>query len=452
MIIRIIMIMNCTEKKKRNDGKKKKKRKGEGEKKDYEEQEEEEEMKEEEEFYNIDKKKNEIKVFIFARTDREKEDWYRRLVSAASRYVKKKDSLLFTLDTLSTIPSIHTTLQKISTAESKNSLSTSNSHETVPELNYNAYMAKYLDSNCSPISEDKIFMSGESTLWINCLIARILFDIRKCPETIHLIQDKIQRKLSNIKLPYFMECLLVSEITIGQGAPIIHNITKPMINERGLWLNLDITYKGSLTMTVETKLNLMKLTRTGSVPDDTRIIISTKTKELATKSPIFDSELEDTPETSTEDDYDTSKPQSYNTVKETTSSQSSGKKFLNMVDRIAANKYFQHATELSYVRRAMEGVSNMEIRLMVTVSSIEGCVSINIPPAPSDRLWYGFKPVPKVNLTVKPAVGERTVNIVYITKWIETKLLREFEKLVVLPNMDDLILPLCPNYPYTTMQ
>ena len=115
-----------------------------------------------------------------------------------------------------------------------------------------------------------------------------------------------------------MECLLVSEITIGQGAPIIHNITKPMINERGLWLNLDITYKGSLTMTVETKLNLMKLTRTGSVPDDTRIIISTKTKELATKSPIFDSELEDTPETSTEDDYDTSKPQSYNTVKETT--------------------------------------------------------------------------------------------------------------------------------------
>ena len=87
---------------------------------------------------------------------------------------------------------------------------------------------------------------------------------------------------------------------------------------------------------------------------------------------------------------------------------------------------------------------------MVTVSSIEGCVSINIPP--SDRLWYGFKPVPKVNLTVKPAVGERTVNIVYITKWIETKLLREFEKLVVLPNMDDLILPLCPNYPYTTMQ
>lgn len=96
----------------------------------------------------------------------------------------------------------------------------------------------------------------------------------------------------------------------------------------------------------------------------------------------------------------------------------------------------------------MEGVSNTEIRLMVNVSSIEGCLSVNIPPPPSDRLWYGFKPVPKINLAAKPAVGERSFNIVYVTKWIEAKLLREFEKIVVLPNMDDLLLSFCPNYPY----
>lgn len=96
----------------------------------------------------------------------------------------------------------------------------------------------------------------------------------------------------------------------------------------------------------------------------------------------------------------------------------------------------------------MEGVSNMEIRFMVSVSGIEGCLSVNIPPPPSDRLWYGFKSVPNIALTVQPALGERTVNIVYVTKWIETKLLREFEKLVVLPNMDDLVLSFGPNYPF----
>lgn len=106
------------------------------------------------------------------------------------------------------------------------------------------------------------------------------------------------------------------------------------------------------------------------------------------------------------------------------------------------------ATEFSYIRRAMEEVSNTEIRLMVNVSGIEGCVSLNIPTSPSDRVWYGFKPLPKITITVKPALGERAVNIVYVTKWIEAKLLREFEKIAVLPNMDDLIIPLCPNYPY----
>lgn len=85
---------------------------------------------------------------------------------------------------------------------------------------------------------------------------------------------------------------------------------------------------------------------------------------------------------------------------------------------------------------------------MVTVSSIEGCLVLNIPPPPSDRLWYGFRTVPKINLAAKPALGETQVNIVYITNLIENKLLKEFEKLVVLPNMDDLMIALCPNYPY----
>ncbi|XP_076292499.1 uncharacterized protein LOC143214869 isoform X2 [Lasioglossum baleicum] len=405
--------------------------------------------------------RNRIKIYVFARADREKEDWYRRLASASTRRVKNQDaSSCFTTDASSTL---NTTLsaQRTVTTESKLSASTSNSFENVPELTYNAYMAKHLENNGS-IFENEHSPYTDNTFWINCLIARILFDVHRCPETVNLIQDKIQRKLSSIKLPYFMECLLVSEVAIGQGSPIIRNATKPMTNERGLWIDFDITYKGSLTMTVETKLNLMKLTRTGTISGGSSVIggggdsgaggniVDCPEKDkTAAKSPIFDSDMEDTPETSTEDD-DSSQLCSPAAKETTPSTQSSGRKFLSIVDRIAANKYFQHATELSYVRRAMEGVSNTEIRLMVTVSSIEGCLSLNIPPAPSDRLWYGFKPVPKVTLTVKPAVGERAVNFAYITKWIEDKLLREFEKLVVLPNMDDLVLPLCPNYPYTS--
>ncbi|KYM92537.1 Testis-expressed sequence 2 protein [Atta colombica] len=367
------------------------------------------------------------KLYMFARADREKEDWFRRLISATS-LSKKRHSICSINDSVSYA---NTLSAQLDVAETK-------SLETSPEVTYSTYMSKYLnvDPEDSPKENDG--------LWINCLLGRILFDMHSCPEAINLIQDRIQRKLSNIKLPYFMESLLVTEVVIGHDAPMIHKVSKPALDERGLWFDLNITYKGSVTMTVETKLNLMKLTRASSVPSD---IVDEKS--IPTRSPIFDSDVEDSPETSTEDE-DIGNIASNVASKETTPVQSSGKKFLSMVDKLTANKYFRHATELSYVRRAMEGVSNTEIRFMVSVSGIEGCLLLNIPPPPSDRLWYGFKSVPKIALTVQPTLGERTVNIVYVSKWIENKLLREFEKLVVLPNMDDLVLPLCPNYPFTT--
>lgn len=94
-----------------------------------------------------------------------------------------------------------------------------------------------------------------------------------------------------------MESLSVTEIVIGQDAPTIDKVTKPIFDERGLWLDLNINYKGCLTMTVETKLNLMKLTRANSVSGE---II--EEKSIPTRSPIFDSDVEDSPETSTEDE------------------------------------------------------------------------------------------------------------------------------------------------------
>lgn len=155
----------------------------------------------------------------------------------------------------------------------------------------------------APLTTDNTTNSSNSnidTLWVNALIGRILFDMHKSPDAINAIQDKIQRKLSNIKLPYFMESLVVSELVIGLGAPIIHNSTKPVSNENGLWFDLEISYEGSITMTIETKLNLMKLKRTDSLaPNYNEIGVD---RLLPVRSPIFDSDVEDSPETSTEDE------------------------------------------------------------------------------------------------------------------------------------------------------
>jgi hypothetical protein len=73
------------------------------------------------------------------------------------------------------------------------------------------------------------------------------------------VKDKIQRKMSSIKLPYFIEGLIVTELSLGQTPPLIHKASKPVLDERGLWVDLDVTYEGLVVLILQTKLNLMKL-------------------------------------------------------------------------------------------------------------------------------------------------------------------------------------------------
>lgn len=108
------------------------------------------------------------------------------------------------------------------------------------------------------------------------MLGRILYDCtRDDNNTKLLVKDRIQRKLSSIKLPYFIEQLLVTELSLGNlpflfgsifdlftsgsSPPIIHKASKPVLDQRGLWIDLDITYDGTIVLNLQTKLNLMKL-------------------------------------------------------------------------------------------------------------------------------------------------------------------------------------------------
>lgn len=58
------------------------------------------------------------------------------------------------------------------------------------------------------------------------------------------------------------------------------------------------------------------------------------------------------------------------------------------MDRLATSNFFQYAAELSYVQKAMENLS-ATITLDVDIKSVVSRATINIPPPPSDRVWFG---------------------------------------------------------------
>nr|CAD7396238.1 unnamed protein product [Timema cristinae] len=460
-------------------------------------------------FCHIDKTAlEETCIYLFSRTDREKEEWYRKLVAAVKDRIPappnpfNDSSLPCTASTFPrpdeqptvsagvSVPDRDTldqrylqfmtrfhlkvhryTGQRLTKAfqtlllprslhdianhqESSENLHTAPSTQP-PALRPSSRRLVKMES------EIKLEMENRDVdcdvMWVNVLIGRVLFDILSNPQCVELIRDKIQKKLSTIKLPYFVEELLVTDLELGDAVPMIHRVSSPLLDERGLWVDLDVTYEGSVCLTLETKLNLMKLKEeAGKVVKDEKVQAAAEKSNSA----MFDSDLEDTAESSSEmEDEDSSTPEEVDDSPKRKPTGGTSKKIINMVSKIAASKYFQHATENKYIKRAMEGVSNTKIVLGVELKGLVGTLAINISPPPSDRLWsvsklgttvqkpdsrnvpYGFRTNPRIWLSARPKLGERQVNIGHLVSWIEKKLIAEFQKKFVYPNMDDLVIP-----------
>nr|XP_009913827.1 PREDICTED: testis-expressed sequence 2 protein-like [Haliaeetus albicilla] len=124
------------------------------------------------------------------------------------------------------------------------------------------------------------------------------------------------------------------------------------------------------------------------------------------------------------------------------SGNSTSRKILRFVDKIAKSKYFQKATENEFIKKKIEEVSNTPLLLTVEVQELAGTLAVNVPPPPTDRVWYSFRVPPQLELKVRPKLGEREVTFLHVTEWIEKKLQHEFQKILVMPNMDDLIIPI----------
>jgi len=81
------------------------------------------------------------------------------------------------------------------------------------------------------------------------------------------------------QIPYFIEELKISEISLGSEIPVIRRANKPYLDENGFWIDLDVTYSGKFNMTIETKVNLLKLKHTDPPSSSTHLPNKTETRK-----------------------------------------------------------------------------------------------------------------------------------------------------------------------------
>ncbi|NXC22239.1 TEX2 protein, partial [Corythaeola cristata] len=297
--------------------------------------------------------------------------------------------------------------------------------------------------------EDTARHSEVCVAWMNALVGRIFWDFLRERYWAEQVSSKIQKKLSKIKLPYFMNELTLTELDMGTSIPSVLSASNPTIDDRGLWVDTEVTYSGSLQMTLETKMNLCKLGKESAAEESSpaeaggegarpRLIL------------LADSDAESSSAgSSDEEDIATAEPTGVLGERVPLpgteghgSGNSTSRKILRFVDKIAKSKYFQKATENEFIKKKIEEVSNTPLLLTVEVQELAGTLAVNIPPPPTDRVWYSFRVPPQLELKVRPKLGEREVTFLHVTEWIEKKLQHEFQKILVMPNMDDLIIPI----------
>ncbi|NXU25821.1 TEX2 protein, partial [Thalassarche chlororhynchos] len=426
-------------------------------------------------------------LYLFGRTGREKEEWYQYLVRASCGTPSSSCGEARAGEKQPSWP-----LLCMGPAPQSSGSSSGESAEHIPSavppkdlagsirqkifLDYSTYMARFMPAQVggspdrspshgalgSPkpmkglvasvppqLSEDTAGRSEACMAWMNALVGRIFWDFLRERYWAEQVSSKIQKKLSKIKLPYFMNELTLTELDMGTSIPSVLSASNPTVNDRGLWMDMEVTYNGSLQMTLETKMNLCKLGKESTAEESgpaeaggegarPRLIL------------LADSDAESSSAGSS-DEEDVAAAEPAGALGERVpppgteghvSGNSTSRKILRFVDKIAKSKYFQKATENEFIKKKIEEVSNTPLLLTVEVQELAGTLAVNIPPPPTDRVWYSFRVPPQLELKVRPKLGEREVTFLHVTEWIEKKLQHEFQKILVMPNMDDLIIPI----------
>ncbi|XP_045068901.1 testis-expressed protein 2-like isoform X2 [Coregonus clupeaformis] len=414
----------------------------------------------------------ELTLYLFGRTGREKEEWHRRILLASKpprTGMKRATSLQGSKTALSSHhsrSSSRSSLDEVLASQPRTRDSTAGiAAKTKSLLDYSVYMATLVppetgtatatatpiaatspvvqSPQSSPGSGKKLPSSSsigpvvvqgeeEPVAWVNTVIGRVAWDFLSEPYWADVVSKKIQMKLSKIRLPYFMNELTLTELDMGVATPRILGASKPSVDHQGLWFDLEISYSGSFLMTLETKMNLIRLGKDGDGP---------RIRDISKDGPrtycLADSD-EESSSAGSSDEEDTSEVTNEVPGAEGYTGGRQPSKIMRFVDKIAKSKYFQKATETEFIKKKMEEVSNTPLLLTVEVQELRGTLAVNIPPPPTDRIWYGFRSPPHLELKARPKLGEREVTLAHVTDWIEKKLDQEFQKIFVMPNMDDL--------------
>ncbi|KAK4428214.1 Nucleus-vacuole junction protein 2 [Sesamum alatum] len=269
------------------------------------------------------------------------------------------------------------------------------------------------DSNC------KYF--DEGTLCLNVLLSRLFFDAKNNLQIRSSIQNRVQRALSNMRIPSYIGEVTCTSVDPGTLPPHILAMRVLPSDMNEMWaLEIDVEYLGGAVLDIETRLEIREL----ESEEETRFDTNTAgevTSDLLDGFEYLGKQLKLPEDTIHEMKQ---KDEGYREKDETENSRST------------AHASPQGSRWKSILHSITKQVSQVPLSLGIRVSSLCGTIRLCMKPPPSDQIWFGFTSMPDIQFNLESFVGDHKVTNGHLALFLISRFKAAIRETLVLPNSE----------------
>ncbi|KAJ8559728.1 hypothetical protein K7X08_003786 [Anisodus acutangulus] len=274
-------------------------------------------------------------------------------------------------------------------------------------------------------SDDRIF-GDEGTLCWNLLISRLFFDAKRNDQMKTSLQARIQRTLSNIRIPSYIGEVTCTAVNIGNLPPYIRAMRVLPSDTNEFWaFEIDLQYSGGAILDVETRVAVQDL----DLPEGDEPEIESSDHDV--KYDLLEGAERFGKLKHSEVDVDKKMDQ----TKE--GEFSDGMRSSNSTPSVSP----QVSKWKSIFNSVAKQVSQVPLSLGIRVASIQGTMRLYIKPPPSDQIWFGFTSMPDIDFHLDSSVGEHKISSGHLSLFLINRFKSAIRETLVLPNCESVCIP-----------
>eukprot|EP00803_Ostreobium_quekettii_P007298 evm.model.scf_3755.1 EVM.evm.TU.scf_3755.1 scf_3755:1221-5578(+) len=301
---------------------------------------------------------------------------------------------------------------------------------------------------------------------INMFLARWAFDLARSSTFKSVVMARIQKKLSELRRPNYVNSLSLVDLELGTNFPVFRNVRALPSPSSVIWpqLLVDVYYEGGLELTIETTVDPRDMAAWNTLDKAITTIGGQGGRQEAQpfgsagpgKAPsdqCLGSKLPQGSDEALQDvglqDSSRCDGDSQNGANNSGIGEGAGGNGQERPRRrpggFQAFRKIAAAKAKQFASRMAESISKVPIRTCIHVAKLDGTMVLWVAPPPSNALWVSFVGQPKLELRAKPGMMNRVIKnaviVGRISSWLEHRLLISFRKTFVFPNCHDLKFP-----------